>query len=160
MSTVKGANVTKYDAGGTGDNIIAEGYIKSVEKVWIDSYTYASAATIGAGLQIQLAVLPQGKVVTGIDLNVTGLTATTTHTVSLGTILENSVSNTTIFMAATRCGGTVGSDTVTGSQGVKWLKANGTLPYALTGGVNRIIAVFSASATVTVGTIRSIVRYV
>ena len=31
------ANVAKYNAGGSGDNIIADGYIKTVEKVWIDS---------------------------------------------------------------------------------------------------------------------------
>ena len=38
----KSANLTKYDNGGTGDNIIPDGYIKTVEKVWIDTYTYSA----------------------------------------------------------------------------------------------------------------------
>ena len=31
--TFKAANKTKYDAGGSGDNVIADGFIKTVEKV-------------------------------------------------------------------------------------------------------------------------------
>jgi hypothetical protein len=160
MPTVKGTNVTKYDAGGSGDNVISDGYIKSVEKVWIDTYTYSSAKTIGAGLVIEIAVLPEGKKVTGVDVNVIGLSATTTDTLTIGTKLAAGTTNNTLFLAATRCGGTVGADLPAGSEGVSWIKANAqVLPYELTGGTNRIFVAFAASATVTVGTITSIVRY-
>ena len=71
--TLKGANVTKYDAGGSGDNCIADGFIKSVEKVWIDKYSYTAANTIGAANIIELAVIPAGKKVTGVAINVLGI---------------------------------------------------------------------------------------
>jgi len=156
MPTVKAGNVTKYDAGGSGDNVISDGYIKSVEKVWIDTYTYSSAKTIGAGLVIEIAVLPEGKKVTGIDVNVIGLSATTSDTLTIGTKLASGTTNNTLFMAATRCGGAAAGLTPAPS----WLHADANvLPYELTGGTNRIFVAFAASATVTVGTITSIVRY-
>ena len=156
MPTVKSANVTKYDAGGSGDNIIADGYIKSVEKVWIDTYTYSSAKTIGAGLVIEIAVLPEGKKVTGIDVYVTGLSTVTTDTLTIGTKLAAGTTNNTLFLAATRCGGaSSGYNAAVGK-----ISADASvLPYELTGGTNRIFVAFAASATVTVGTITTVVRY-
>jgi hypothetical protein len=157
---VKGANVTKYDAGGSGDNIIQAGMIKTVEKIWIDTYTYSSAATIGAATVLEIAVLPEGKKIVGIDVNVLGLSATTTDTLTIGTKIAAGTTHATLFLAATRCGGTVGADLPAGSQGVGWIKANSAnLPYVLTGGTNRIFVQFLANATVTVGTIVTIVRY-
>jgi hypothetical protein len=151
----KSANVTKYDAGGSGDNIIADGYIKSVEKVWIDTYTYSAAATIGIGLVVEVAVIPAGKKITGID--VLGLADTgtvTTATIQIGTKIAAGTSHATLFMAATTYGGTA-----LGVVGRK-ITANSNIPYELTGGTNRIFLLFAgANPSITAGTITTIVRY-
>ena len=161
MVIAKSANVTKFDAGGSGDNYISNGLIKSVEKVWIDTYTYSAAATIGAATNLEIAVIPEGRKITGISVNVLGLDASSTSTLTIGTKIASGATHATLFMAATRFGGTVGNDIVAGLQGVKWLHADSAnLPYTLTGGTNRITVSFLASASVTVGTITSIVRYV
>ena len=75
------ANVTKYQAGGSGDNVIADGYIKTVEKVWIDSYTIAFTNT---NTTIDIAVLQENKKVTGIDVYIYTTISQTSGTVSIG----------------------------------------------------------------------------
>jgi len=65
MATLKAANITKYDAGGSGDNYIADGYIKSVEKVWIDSYAIGTT-TLGSDDSIAIGVVPKGKKLTEV----------------------------------------------------------------------------------------------
>lgn len=155
MPTVKGANITKYDAGGTGDNIIQDGYIKSVEKVWVDTYTYSAAATIGIGLVVEIASIPAGKKITGIDI--IGLMATgtsTTATVQIGTKIAAGTTHATLFLAATTFG-----STALGMAG-NIISANTNIPYELTGGTNRIFIMFlGANISVTAGTITTIVRY-
>ena len=66
MTTYKAANVTKYDAGGSGDNIIADGYIKTVEKVWLDSFVNTTAMTTADTLTI--ASIPPNKKITGVEV--------------------------------------------------------------------------------------------
>ena len=150
----KSANVTKYDAGGTGDNIIADGLIKTVEKVWLDTYTYSSASTIGNGLQIEIAAIPVGKKITGIDVyGIGALSATSTNAISIGTKLSSGVTNATLFLSAT----TFGTGFV--KQQDK-LSATSGLFTELTGGTNKIILFFTAaSPSVTGGTISTVVRY-
>lgn len=147
MAEVKGANVTKYDAGGTGDNLISDGYIKTVEKVWIDSYTFTAAA-IPSGTTLVLAVLPPNKKVTGIDLFFTSLStdaAGTCTTISLG-----DAGSATRFLAATDCTSTVLNLS---------MNAQGGFAYS-TDGTLRILATFGRKATITTtGTIKWRVRY-
>lgn len=64
MSEYKAANVTKYDAGGTGDNLIESGMIFSVEKIWADSYTFTSALVKDDTYVI--ARIPPGKTITDV----------------------------------------------------------------------------------------------
>lgn len=153
----KSANVTKYDAGGTGDNIIYDGYIKTVEKVWIDTYTYSATNTIGTGLVIEVAVLPQGKKVTGIDVyGLQSLSATSTNAVSIGTKIAAGTTHATLFLGAT----TFGTAALFGNININPIKAVSNLPYELTGGTNRIFLQFTAAnPTITVGTITTVVRY-
>lgn len=156
MPTVKATMVTKYDAGGTGDNVIPDGYIKSVEKVWIDYYTYSSAATIGVGLVIEVAIIPAGKKVTGVEVvGLASLSAATSATISIGTKIAAGTTHATLFLAAT----TFGVTTV-GTWAFTNLRANTNLPYELTGGTNRLFIMFGvANPSVTAGTLTTIVRY-
>lgn len=86
MTTLKSANVTKYDAGGSGDNVISDGYIKSVEKVWVDSYTLGAAAALGSDDSIAIGRIPKGKKLQSITVFLPVLNPTaTTGTVFLDT---------------------------------------------------------------------------
>lgn len=75
MTTYKAANQTKYDAGGSGDNIIDDGYIKSVEKIWMDTFTMATLLT--SNDTIQIATIPANKKITGVDVYFDAITPTT-----------------------------------------------------------------------------------
>jgi len=75
MATLNAANVTKYLAPG-GDNVISDGYIKTVEKVWIDSYTIAAA--IASTSSIQIAKVPKNKKITDIIVDMPVITAPAT----------------------------------------------------------------------------------
>lgn len=148
MATVKGANVTKYDAGGSGDNYIPDGYIKSVEKVWLDSYTFTSA--IPSGTVIHIAKVPPNKKITGIKLFFPSLStgaAATGSTISLGTLADDN-----LYLDAGEA-----------STGVLTLEANlqagiqdvtsSTTETTITLTVGRI------ATTTTAGTIKTIVKY-
>ena len=90
MATLKAANITKYDAGGSGDNIIADGFIKTVEKVWIDSYVVAAA--IPTTSSIKIGTIPKGKKLTDVIVHLPVLSAaSTTSTVYLDTAATTSV---------------------------------------------------------------------
>jgi hypothetical protein len=153
MAYVKGTYVTKYDAGGSGDNIIPDGYIKSVEKVWIDTYAFTSANTIGSTLVIECAVIPKGKKITGVTVQGLGAVASTTVTLAIGTkIISTAVTNATALLAAT----VIGSSSQT--LGMP-LQANVNLPLETTADTKVILSFGAASMTVTSGTITTIVRY-
>jgi len=147
---VKAANVTKYDAGGTGDNVISDGYIKSVEKVWIDSY--AITAAIPSDSVLDIAVIPENKKITSVELFFpslsTGASATGT-TLSIGARIAAGTTDSTLLLSAGEA-----------STGVLTLSANQGIPYVTTGGVNVITVLFDRIATTTTaGTITSVVRY-
>ena len=36
MTNYQATNVALYVAGGSGDNLIPDGYVKAVEKIWLD----------------------------------------------------------------------------------------------------------------------------
>ena len=155
-------NLTKYDAGGSGNNIIADGLIKSVEKVWLDTYVYSSAATIGSTMTIEIASIPAGKKITGIEvIGLDALSATSTNAISIGTKMTqavlaggtySTVTNSTFFLAAT----TFGTGTLRNAP----LFASLNLPYELTGGTNRIFVQFSgASPSITGGTLYFKTKY-
>jgi len=152
--TVKAENKTKFDAGGSGDNNIGDGYIKTVEKVWID--TYALTATTGpaltVGTMLLVASVPANKKITGIDvyfpaaLSGAAVTGTGT-TISIGTSVA-SVTSATVFLNAGEC--------LTATQKLSAIQGIPTVTSAVTD----IMLTFNRLAvTVTAGTITTIVRY-
>lgn len=161
-------NLTRKDAGGSGDNIIPDGFIKSVEKVWLDTFVYSSSSTIGATTFIEFASIPQGKKIAGIEIyGLGGLSATSTNAISIGTKMlqatfaggtYGTVTNATFFLSAT----TFGTATMVGQFLTDpAIYANNNLYYELTGGTNRIFCQFSgASPSVTGGTLYFKTRWV
>ena len=94
-------NVTKYDAGGTGDNIIADGFIKSVEKIWMDTYVFAAA--IPSNATVDIAVLPANKKITSIRVLFPSLStgaASTGTTISVGVRSNATATASTLFASA------------------------------------------------------------
>lgn len=87
-------NVTRFKAPG-GNNVIPDGYIKTVEKVWLDDYTIAFTNT---NTTIDIAVLPENKKVTGIIVEIETTTSQTSGTVSIGYSTDSAVDT---FLAPT-----------------------------------------------------------
>ena len=158
MAAYISANLTKYNAGGTGDNIIGDGYIKTVEKIWMDSY--AGTAAIGSASTLDIAVLPNNKKVTGIDIYfpaaLSGTAATGTGTtISIGIRNAAGVTNSTLFLSAGEC-----------LTATKTLSANAVagIQYVTSAGPSVIYLLFGRLATTVTGSttaplIKSIVRY-
>ena len=91
MASLYADNVTKVRAGGSGDNYVADGFIKTVEKVWIDTYTVAAAIPSTSSLCI--GKIPKGKKLTDVIVYLPVLSGVgTTSTVYLDTAATSSVS--------------------------------------------------------------------
>ena len=83
MTAFLGANKTKYDAGGTGDNIIADGFIKTVEKIWMDTFTFSAVLTTAD--TVAIATIPANKKITAVEVYFPNLVPTDV-TIDVGTI--------------------------------------------------------------------------
>jgi hypothetical protein len=146
------ANVTKYAAGGTGDNIIADGYIKTVAKMWLDTYTMAAATTIPSATTIDIAFIPNNKKIVGVDLYFPSLStgaSGTGSTITIGTRTSAGVTSATTLLSAGEA-----------VSGILTLSANSNIPHAIADGYNYVCMTFGRIATTTTAsTIRSVVRY-
>ena len=155
LTTASSVNVTKYDSGAEASTgIIADGYIKTVEKIWLDTYVFEAA--IPSSAQIKIARIPKNKKITGIDVLFGALcsgAAGTCTTISLGI-----ASNTGCFLNAGEAASGIGmlSANIAGSTGA----STAGIPYVTTSESTLIVATFERIATTTTaGTITTIVRY-
>ena len=161
------SNVTKVQAGGSGDNIVADGYIKTVEKVWIDSYTIAFTNT---NTTIDIAILPENKKITSIVVDILTTASQTSGTVSIGYSSDALAANShNAFLAPvtfthnnTRTsialpGGSIPGGTATSSSVALNMTAAGF--QAVLAGTATTIAIKLNDWTMTSGTVKTIVRY-
>lgn len=157
---VQAANVTKFKAGGSGDNVVADGYIRTVEKVWLDSYTIGFTNT---NTTIDLAVIPPNKKITGVEAIVQTSASQTSGTVSIGfstdsavdtllgaTTLTHNLTQTSISLP----GGNVQNNL---NAGIGHSKLGGF--QLVTGGTQVTVSLKLNNWTMTTGTVKSIVRY-
>lgn len=161
MAELKSANVTKYDAGGSGDNYIADGYIKTVEKVWIDSYN--NTTMLGTEDSICIGLVPKNKKITEV---VVYMPATNTGATSLGTIFLGSASTETLtagtaYLGAMRADGFATTTFDLGTAATLRLSPDkfGTVTNKDTYLWIRYFPVNELDAIATAGTIRSIIKY-
>lgn len=150
----KATNVTLYDLGGSGDNVVPDGFIKTVEKVWVDTIVYSSALTIGIGAIFDIAKIPQGKKITGITVTGVGsgvLSATSAGAMTIGARYgATAVTNGVQFLPAT----TYGTFTLDP------IFATDNIGVEVTGATHTIFLHFlTASASITAGTITTVVKY-
>lgn len=162
---VVGANLTKYNAGGSGDNIVADGYIKTVEKVWLDNYTLTSVITL-TNTTISLATLPENKKLTGITVVIETSAAQTSGTVALGWSTEADAAAFGTLMASTDITHNLTTTTIAwpGVGVVNNLNSANGIPkiagfQEVTAGTKVTVALKLNNWTMTTGTIKAIVRY-
>lgn len=159
MATVKAANVTKYTASGSpgsGDNYIADGYIKTVEKVWIDSY-YVSAA-IPTTTSIHIGKVPANKKLTDVIVYFPALTTTTSCSINCSTTVLGNTGTTG------NLGFLIGDAIIKNPTEINCASA-GTARLSPTAALTEMTAdtdiyiMFSPATSVTAGTIRTIIKY-
>ena len=153
--------VTKYQAGGSGDNYIPDGYIKTVEKVWVDSYTIAFTNT---NTTIDIAVLPLNKKIVGIDAYIYSTVSQTSGTVSIGFSTDASV-NTFLAPTSLTHNNTVTTISLWGkgvsTQNLTPAEQFGTLAgfQYVTTGTAVTVSLKLNNWTMTTGTVKTVVRY-
>ncbi len=159
------SNVTKFTAGGSGDNIIADGYIKTVEKVWIDSYTIAFTNT---NTTIDIAVLEANKKITSIEAYIYTTVSQTGGTVSIGFSTDALAANShNAFLAPVTLthDKTVTTISLWGGgvnqQNLTTAAMDGVLAgfQKVLDGTATTIAIKLNNWTMTTGTVKTIVRY-
>ena len=161
MATLKSTQATKYDAGGSGDNCISDGYIKSVEKVWIDSYAFTSA--LASNDSICIGIVPKGAHVTDIQVFVPVLnTEATTAQIFLntGATMLYTAANVA-FGAMVAIDGTATYCTGTAAT-LRLHKAYQDVTLSTTAETKVYMSIFLSNGEATptaAGTIRSIIRY-
>jgi hypothetical protein len=154
MATLKAVNVTKYDAGGSGDNIIADGFIKTVEKVWIDTYT-TGTTTIATTSSILIGKVPKGKKLTDVIVYLPVLSgAATTSTVYLDTAATTSV---TPWGGALQALGT--GDNAVATATISTVRLGQTKAFAEMPADVDLYIMINPATTITAGTIKTIVKY-
>jgi hypothetical protein len=164
MSTLKATNVTKFDAGGSGDNYIADGYIKSVEKVWIDDYTLGAAAALGSDDSICLGWVPKGKKITEIIVYLPVLNpSATTCTVFLdsGATMLMTAANT--YLGAMQADGVAGGTAAVSTAAKQTLRMTGDKLATVVAKdmyiYAKVVMTGGGDSISTAATIRSIIKY-
>ena len=164
-NAVKGSNQTKYDAGGSGDNIIANGQIKTLEKVWLDSYTLTSVITL-TNTTISIATLPEGAVITDIEVVVATSISQSSGTIGLGWASEADAASWGGIMSETSVTHDRTVSTVSLYGGISSnliLAADAAIKIAgvhqAASGTRNTIAIKLNNWTMSTGTLKTLVRY-
>jgi len=158
MATLKADNVTKYDAGGSGDNVISDGYIKSVEKIWIDSYSVSAAIATTSSLLI--GYVPGNHVITDVIVYMPVIGANATN--STVYLCTGATTDTSTYFGTLVLGGDKQLATFdAGTVATLRLQNDGACKIVPQGvGTNcGLYLMIDPATTITGGTIRSIIKY-
>ena len=161
--TALALNYTKYAGGGSGDNIIANGFIKTVKQVWLDSYTMAQVYT---KTFIALAEIPVGRKLVDVQVSVETTVAQSSGSIGLGFLSDAFDAEGSLFPKADVCHNlTVSSISLLGgAHGLGTLATGYTLGKTrgcqkeITG-TQTVIALQLNNWTMSSGVIRSVVSY-
>lgn len=163
MATLKAANVTKYDNGGSGDNYIADGYIKSVEKIWMDTYTIGTS-TIASSDSILIGKVPKGKKLVSISIYTPSLMAAASNcTLFLDTGATMLMTAASTYLGTAQADGVAAGTDVADVNKVQMWRLKGdkiATELPIDADIYMKLVVSGGVATaVTAGTIRTIIRY-
>ena len=154
-------NVTKYNAGGSGDNIIPDGYIKTVEKIWMDAYTIAFTLT---KTTLDIAILPTNKKITEILVQIETSVSQTSGSLALGysedgafgTIMTQTDVCHNLTISTIRMPGAAWGF---GTAAIQKIDTKLAAFQAVTTGTKTTITLQFNNWTMTTGTVKTIVRY-
>lgn len=159
-----GTYTTKYQAGGSGDNYIPDGFIKTVEKVWMDSYTIAFTNT---NTTIDIAVLPLNKKIVSVGVEIFSSLTQSSGTVSIGFSTDANIDTllpaSTITHNLTRTSivlptGIFSGNVLAGGSGVIQYGPMAGFQFVTTG-TQVTVSIKLNNWTMTTGTVKTIVRY-
>ena len=136
MTAYYGSNVNSVlYSGGSGSGMVGDGYIRTVEKVWIETFNFSAVVTTADSVCI--AVLPGNKKITGVDVFLPVGFAPTNATINVGTGLP-----ATAGVLTTYCSILISNSTAYAlnapTLGALFLGRVSMMPtsYSVTGGVN------------------------
>jgi len=155
MATVNAVNVTKNLAGGSGDNIVPDGYIKTVEKVWLDTYALASA--LATTSSIRIGRVPANKKITDIVVHLPAMQTIATSTSTVYCCTGATTSKTTYF--GTLVPGGAGGTGAVCSATISTVRLCHSGAIAALAADTDIYLMIDPANTVTAGTIKTIIRY-
>ena len=170
MVNYSATNVALYNLGGSGDNMIADGYVKAVEKVWIDSYVFntASTALLTTADTLCIGIVPANKKIVGCEVILPITFAPTNCAINVGPSYSTSllISNSTGYVVG-GSGGTItflNKVTINNVNGQNFITTSSTS--SVSGGTiltytnHPIYLSLSLALTApTSGTIQTIIRY-
>lgn len=135
----------------TGAAIIPDGYINTVEKVWIDSFTFSAVLTTAD--TIQIATVPANKKITSVEVYIPTNFAPTTATINVGTSGEATKFINSVFP--------ISESSAAGAYLVDGVaRMNEGFAYVTTASTNILLSLGVVAATApTAGTIKTIVRW-
>jgi hypothetical protein len=164
MANIKSSNVNKYDTGG-GDNYIADGYIKSVEKVWIDSATMGTTA-LGSDDTVCIGIVPPNKKLLDVVVHMPALMSAASNTtvfVDSGTTILKTAGST--YLGAMQADGVAAGTDTYDSQQIQTLRLKGDKHATVTRTGSdtylylNVLISGGVDADLTGSTIRSIIKY-
>jgi len=152
MTAFKGANKTKWDAGGSGDNIVSDGYIKTVEKVWMDSFAFTAVITTAD--TIAIATIPKNKKITSVEVYFPSIAPTSS---SLEVGIDGDADK---FITVGALAAYAGAATTISSLNVLRMNNPDGFEYVTTAETDILLSIGVAAMTSpTAGTIKTIVRW-
>lgn len=171
MVNYTATNVALYQLGGSGDNLIPDGYIRTTEKVWMDYYTYSTASTalLTTSDTLLIGYIPANKKIVGCEVYVPTTFAPTNCAINVGPSYSTAllISNSTQYLVGAPSLGTSAFNRVqlNNPNGILFVCTSSTV--AVSGGtilqnVNTPIymSIITANQTApTAGTITTILRY-
>ena len=108
MVNYNAANVALYQLGASGSNAIPDGYVRTTEKVWIDSYVYSTASTANmtTGDTLIIGYIPAGKKIIGCEVYFPTTFAPVTCLINVGPSYSTSllISSATVNVTAVTAG--------------------------------------------------------
>lgn len=165
MVNYSATNVALYNLGGSGDNMIPDGYIRSTEKIWLDSYVYstASASLLTTADTVNIGYIPANKKIVGCEVYLPATFLPTAATINVGPSYSTAllISSSTAYIGASqnvcRMNNPAGMGFVVTSSTSS--VSGGTIQTFVNTAIYLSIGV-SALTTPTAGTITTIIRYV
>ena len=137
MTAYYGTNVTSVlYSGGSGSGMVADGYIRTVEKVWIETFNFSAVVTTADSVCI--AVIPGNKKITGVDVYLPWGFTPTTATINVGTGLPATAGVLTTYCSILISNATTYQVSVSTFGSLSLTNKVSMMPtsYSVTGGVN------------------------